>query len=35
MEIEKIVLEGQRVRLEPLTKQHRTGLSAAINDGEL
>jgi N-acetyltransferase len=35
MEIEKIILEGPRVRLEPLAERHADGLSAAIVDGEL
>lgn len=36
MDIEKIVLEGAHVRLEPLAPaQHAVGLAAAINDGEL
>jgi len=35
MDIEKVVLEGSRVRLEPLAEQHTAGLAAAIEDGEL
>jgi len=35
MAFEKITLEGQRVRLEPLTQAHAPGLSRAIADGEL
>jgi RimJ/RimL family protein N-acetyltransferase len=35
MEIEKTILEGSRVRLEPVTGHHIAGLTAAINDGEL
>lgn len=36
MDIEKIVLEGAHVRLEPLAAaQHTAGLIAAVNDGEL
>lgn len=36
MDIEKIVLEGTRVRLEPLEPgRHAIGLAAAIGDGEL
>jgi len=31
----KTVLEGEHVRLEPLTDKHRNGLCKAINDGEL
>lgn len=33
--LEKVVLQGQRVRLEPLAPHHRAGLSRAIYDGEL
>ena len=35
MKLEKIPLEGQFVRLEPLSEQHREGLCQAINDGAL
>jgi N-acetyltransferase len=36
MEIEKTILDGRRVRLEPLAEQrHTDGLTAAIDDGEL
>lgn len=35
MEIEKVVLKGPRVHLEPVSTQHAAGLAAAINDGEL
>jgi RimJ/RimL family protein N-acetyltransferase len=35
MEIEKIVLAGLRVRLEPLAEHHVAGLTAALTDGEL
>ena len=35
MAIEKVVLEGSRVRLEPLANQHIAGLATAIEDGEL
>lgn len=35
MKIEKIALEGPRVRLEPLTAHHLPGLAAAIEDGRL
>ncbi|HSB95143.1 MAG TPA: GNAT family protein [Spongiibacteraceae bacterium] len=35
MDIEKVVLEGLRVRLEPLAQQHAAGLAAVIEDGEL
>lgn len=31
----KVVLEGEFVRLEPLTLAHKAGLEAAIRDGEL
>jgi RimJ/RimL family protein N-acetyltransferase len=33
--IERVVLRGQRVALEPLCSEHLPGLSAAIKDGEL
>jgi RimJ/RimL family protein N-acetyltransferase len=35
MNIEKVVLEGNSLRLEPLASHHLTQLAAAINDGEL
>lgn len=35
MQIEKIVLQGQRIRLEPLSQSHLPGLAAAIDDGNL
>ncbi|MBI3899674.1 MAG: GNAT family N-acetyltransferase [Gammaproteobacteria bacterium] len=35
MKIEKIVLEGETVRLEPLALRHAPGLAKAIADGEL
>jgi RimJ/RimL family protein N-acetyltransferase len=35
MRIEKQVLAGQRVRLEPLTAAHLAGLADAVRDGEL
>lgn len=35
MNIEKVVLEGQGVALEPLGPHHAAGLAAAIRDGEL
>lgn len=35
MKLEKVTLEGERVRLEPLTEQHHEGLCQAINDGQL
>lgn len=35
MNVEKLVLEGEHVRLEPLAPQHGPGLAAAIRDGEL
>ena len=35
MEFEKVTLEGNHVRLEPLSTIHRDGLIAAISDGEL
>ncbi|MEE8060138.1 MAG: GNAT family protein [Pseudomonadales bacterium] len=35
MELEKTILEGQYVRLEPLAEQHKEGLCHAIYDGEL
>lgn len=35
MDIQKVVLEGPRVRLEPLDRHHAAGLAAAIDDGEL
>jgi len=35
MVFEKCVLEGELVRLEPLSGEHREGLCAAISDGEL
>ena len=35
MKIEAITLEGQFVRLEPLSNEHKKGLCDAITDGEL
>lgn len=35
MLFDEITLEGELVRLEPLTREHRAGLTAAINDGNL
>lgn len=35
MRLEPVVLEGDHVRLEPLSEQHRQGLCDAIADGEL
>jgi RimJ/RimL family protein N-acetyltransferase len=35
MNVERVVLQGQRVRLEPLAASHLVGLAAAIHDGEL
>ena len=35
MKIEKTALEGQSVRLEPLTDTHLPGLRTAIEDGRL
>jgi RimJ/RimL family protein N-acetyltransferase len=35
MKVEKVVLEGQGVRLEPLAEVHLPGLAKAIEDGEL
>jgi RimJ/RimL family protein N-acetyltransferase len=35
MKIERIVLEGRDVRLEPLERRHAAGLADAIRDGEL
>jgi RimJ/RimL family protein N-acetyltransferase len=36
MKVEKLILEGRRVRLEPLlSRDHAAGLAAAIRDGEL
>lgn len=35
MEIEKVVLEGRRVRLEPISQAHLPGLAEAIEDGRL
>lgn len=35
MKIEKIILEGRDVRLEPLDRSHAAGLADAIRDGEL
>ena len=35
MPLTKLTLEGQYVRLEPITEAHREGLRAAIADGEL
>ena len=32
--MEKVVLEGQHVRLEPLSSAHLSGLTTAINDGK-
>jgi RimJ/RimL family protein N-acetyltransferase len=33
--LDKVTLEGKRVRLEPLAEKHHDGLCKAINDGEL
>ena len=35
MTFDKIVLESNSVRLEPLTREHKQGLCEAISDGEL
>lgn len=35
MDIQKVVLESSRVRLEPLDQRHAAGLTQAIEDGEL
>ena len=35
IQLEKVVLTGRRVRLEPLAPEHEAGLAAAIRDGEL
>ncbi|BFM48975.1 GNAT family N-acetyltransferase [Marinomonas sp. THO17] len=35
MTIEPVILQGQHVRLEPLSKAHKEGLCEAICDGEL
>ena len=35
MKVEKVTLEGPRVRLEPLAAAHLPGLAQAIHDGEL
>jgi len=35
MELDKVTLEGQYVRLEPLSLKHREELISAISDGEL
>ena len=35
MNIEKVVLEGRRIRLEPLAPKHLAGLAEAIGDGRL
>lgn len=35
MKLEKITLDGERVRLEPVGPQHVAGLAKAIEDGEL
>lgn len=35
MKVEKITLEGRRVRLEPLSTRHLPGLKEAIEDGRL
>lgn len=35
MKIEKVVLEGPRVRLEPVTAAHLAGIAEAIHDGKL
>jgi|SRR5690606_1562609 len=35
MKIEKVVLEGPRVRLEPVSTRHLPGLAKAIEDGNL
>lgn len=35
MKVEKITLEGRRVRLEPLSTRHLPGLKEAIEDGDL
>jgi N-acetyltransferase len=33
--VQKVILEGRRVRLEPLSKRHLAGLGEAIEDGRL
>ena len=35
MKFEKIVLEGEHVRLEPLSQQHKDGLCQVITESEL
>jgi RimJ/RimL family protein N-acetyltransferase len=35
MQVEKLILEGRGVRLEPLSRQHAAGLAEAISDGDL
>lgn len=35
MKVEKVTLEGPRVRLEPLSQRHLPGLKEAIEDGQL
>ena len=35
MNLDKIILQGERVRLEPLSDAHLPGLAAAIEDGAL
>lgn len=35
MKIEKVILESEYVRLEPLNKDHKVGLCEAVSDGEL
>jgi N-acetyltransferase len=35
MDISPVILEGQYVRLEPLSQAHEESLIAAANDGEL
>src|SRR4051812_11837229 len=35
MTLEKVVLQAQRVRLEPLSPVHMVGLAAAVVEGEL
>ncbi|RZL01910.1 MAG: N-acetyltransferase [Rubrivivax sp.] len=35
MKIEKVLLQGRRVRLEPLARAHLPGLAQAIHDGQL
>jgi RimJ/RimL family protein N-acetyltransferase len=35
MKLEKVVLEGARVRLEPLAPEHEAGLAEVVRDGEL